>query len=150
MTSGAAGIVAHFSSPPFQQQERRNPNIKALFSSYDVMGGPSTFITVWSTKGFHERNPKTYAAFYEALSEAISFVRRDPDAAAATYKRMSRDKMAVEEISAILRDPKIEMTMSPHGVMKFAKFMFDIGRLKTMPTKWQDAYFPEVHELPGN
>jgi len=35
-------------------------------------------------------------------------------------------------------------------VFKTAEFMGKIGSIKDVPKRWQDMFFPEVHNLPGN
>ncbi len=59
--SGA--ITAHFSSPPFQYQEVKHPGVHRVLNSYDILGGKATFNLVWTTRAFHDANPKAYAAF---------------------------------------------------------------------------------------
>jgi NitT/TauT family transport system substrate-binding protein len=39
LLSGSAGISAHFSSPPFHQRERKDPRVRTILTSDDVMGG---------------------------------------------------------------------------------------------------------------
>jgi NitT/TauT family transport system substrate-binding protein len=150
LKGGSMGIVAHISAPPFQQEERKIPGVRVLFTSYDVLGGPATFITLWTTTRFHDENPKTYAAFYHAIEQAMAYINGDKSGAAATYKRMTGDKMDVAEIVAILEDPKIAYTTAPHGVLRFAKFMHDIGRNKSVPGDWKEVYFPDAGALAGN
>ena len=150
LKSGSMGIVGHISAPPFQQEERKIPGARVLFTSYDVLGGPATFITLWSTARFHDENPRTYAAFYGAIGQAMAYIGADKRGAAETYKRLTGDRMDVAEIVAILEDPKVAYTLAPHGVMTFAKFMHDIGRNKSMPGDWREVYFPEASALPGN
>ncbi|HEX6142495.1 MAG TPA: hypothetical protein VFZ01_07250, partial [Geminicoccaceae bacterium] len=50
LTSGGTEITGHFTSPPFQYQELRSedPKVHTVLSSYDVLGGPSTFNCVWA------------------------------------------------------------------------------------------------------
>ncbi|MDP4026891.1 ABC transporter substrate-binding protein [Methylobacterium sp. NEAU 140] len=150
LKSGSMGIVGHISAPPFQQEERKIPGARVLFTSYDVLGGPATFITLWTTTRFHHENPKTHAALYRAIGQAMAYIGSDKRGAAETYKRMTGDKTDTAEIVAILEDPLVAYTMAPHGVMKYAKFMHEIGRIKSMPADWKDAYFPEAAGLDGN
>lgn len=70
LIAGGSEITAHFSSPPFQYQALEHANIHKILSSYDVLGGPGTFNLLYTTSKFHDENPKTYRAFFEALAEA--------------------------------------------------------------------------------
>ena len=63
LLSGRSEITAHFASPPFHQRERKDPRIRTILTSNQVMGGPSTFNCVWATSKFHDQNPKLYGAF---------------------------------------------------------------------------------------
>ncbi|HEY0235609.1 MAG TPA: ABC transporter substrate-binding protein, partial [Afipia sp.] len=67
LLSGLAGISAHFTSPPFVQQELGSDKVHAILSSYDVVGGPHTFNVIYAPKKFVDDNPKTVAAFVAAL-----------------------------------------------------------------------------------
>lgn len=59
--SGGTEITAHFTSPPFQQQQLQNPNARRVLSSYDVLGGPGTAVVLWATSAYRDANPGTYA-----------------------------------------------------------------------------------------
>src|SRR5438445_9514924 len=107
LLSGQSEITAHFSSPPFQYQQLKNPAIHTVLNSYDVLGGPATFNVVWTTSKFRTENPRIYDAFVKALGEAIAQINADRKAAAETYLRISKDKDTVQDILAMLNDPAI-------------------------------------------
>jgi NitT/TauT family transport system substrate-binding protein len=150
MLSGQSEITAHFSSPPFQYQQLKNPAIHTVLNSYDVLGGPATLNVVWTTSKFKNDNPKLYEAFPKALDEATALINRDHRWAAETYLRVSRDKDSVQEIQAMLNDPAIVCTTTPQNVMKYVDFMRKIGAIKTKPDSWKDLFFSNVHNLPGS
>jgi NitT/TauT family transport system substrate-binding protein len=150
LLSGQSEINAHFSSPPFQYQQLRNPAIHTVVNSYDVLGGPSSFNLVWTTSKFRTENPKLYDAFVKALDEATAFINKDKKAAAEAYLRISKDKDSVQEILAMLNDPLIVFTTTPENVMKYVDFMARTGTIKVKPDSWKDLFFPNVHGLPGS
>jgi len=150
LLSGASEITAHFGSPPFQYQQLRNPAIHTVLNSYDVLGGPSTFNVVWTTAKFRNENPKLYDAFVKALDDATAQINRDKRAAAEAYLRISKDKDSVQDILAMLEDPRIVFTTTPQNVMKYVDFMYRTGSIKVKPDSWQDLFFPNVHNLPGS
>jgi NitT/TauT family transport system substrate-binding protein len=150
LLSGASEIDAHFSSPPFQYQQLKQPTIHTVLNSYDVLGGPATFNVVWTTSKFRNDNPKLYDAFVKALDEAIAFVNRDRKAAAEAYLRISKDKDSVGDILAMLNDPAIVYTTTPQNVMKYVSFMLKTGAIKTKPESWKDLFFPSAQSLPGS
>jgi len=150
LLSGKSEITAHLSSPPFQYQQLKQPGIRKVLDSYQVLGGPASFNVVVTTKKFRDANPKAYLAYLAALQEAVETIRRDKRAAAETYVRMSKDKSSVEEILAMLNDPQIILTTTPQNILKYAEFMQKVGTIKTAPASWKDLFFPEIHPLPGS
>lgn len=149
LLSGKSDITAHLSSPPFQYEQLKQPGIHKVLDSYEVLGGPASFNVVVTTKKFRDANPKAYGAYLAALQEAIETINRDKRTAAEAYLRMSRDKSSVEEILAMLNDPRIILTTTPQNVWKYAAFMHKVGTIKAAPASWKDLFFPEVHHLPG-
>jgi NitT/TauT family transport system substrate-binding protein len=141
MLSGAGGITAHFTSPPFQYLELRKPQVHRVLSSYDIMGGPATLIVAWCTRRFHDDNPKVSAAFLDALEEAMQIVAKDRKRAADLYLRSSGDKTPVNEIVEMIGDPQAEFTTTPKGIARYVDFLSRTGALKVRPAKWQDLFF---------
>ena len=150
LLSGRSEITAHLSSPPFQYQQLKQPGVRKVLDSYEVLGGPASFNVVVTTKKFRDANPRAYRAYMAALQESIETINRDKRAAAETYLRMSKDKSSVDEILAMLNDPQIILTMTPQNIWKYAAFMHKVGTIKTAPASWKDLFFPELHHLPGS
>lgn len=150
LLSGAAGITAHFSSPPFHQRERKDPRIRTILTSDDVMGGPATFTMMSTTSKFRQENPQVFAAMLKALEEANRMIAGDKAMAAELLAKSEGAGLTQEEIIEVLNDPQIEFTTTPENVMKYANFMADIGTLKNRPASWKDLFFPEIHGAPGN
>ncbi|HTI48757.1 MAG TPA: ABC transporter substrate-binding protein [Casimicrobiaceae bacterium] len=150
LLSGRSEITAHFSSPPFQYQQLAHPGIHTVLNSYDVLGGPATFNTVWTTAKFRADNPKLYAAFVKALDDATAQINRDKHAAAQAYLRISKDKDSLENIERMLNDPQIVYTTTPQNVMKYVDFMAKTGAIKAKPDNWKELFFPNAHALPGS
>lgn len=150
LLSGQSEITAHFGSPPFQYQQLERPGIHRVLNSYDVLGGPGTFNTVWTTSKFRSENPKLYAAFVAALDEATATINRDKRTAAETYLRLSKEKSSVESILKMINDPEIVFTTTPQNVMKYVDFMYKIGSIKVKADSWKDLFFPNIHGAPGS
>jgi sulfonate transport system substrate-binding protein len=146
----AGAITAHFSSPPFQYQEVKRAGIRRVLKNYEILGGKATFNLVWTTRAFHDANPKVYAAFLSALEAATEAIRRDKRAAAETYIRLTGTKETIEELVAMLDDPDVEMTTTPHRTMRTAEFMSMVGTIKVKPADWRDMWFPEIHGRDGS
>lgn len=149
LLSGGGGITAHFSAPPFLERELTRPPLHSILSTYDVLGGPATLNLVWTRTRFHDENPKAVQAFTAALEEAMDLIRLDKRAAAATYKRLANAPETLEEIAAMLEDPRIVFTLTPHRVLRTAEFMHRIGRVKQRPASWKDLFFDNVHGRDG-
>ena len=150
LLSGAGEINNQFSEPPFQYVALKKPGIRSILKSYDVLGGKTTYNLVWTTSAFHNENPKTYKAFLDAFTEAMQVIAQDKRAAAEIYVRMTKEKVSVDEIYALINDPEIEFTTTPRNMMKIITFMSDVGHIKSRPASWQEMFFPEVHGLPGS
>ena len=67
-----------------------------MLNSYDVMGGPNTFLMVWSTKKFRDENPKAYKAVVDALKEATDAINADKKRAAEIYVKEGGGKESVD------------------------------------------------------
>jgi NitT/TauT family transport system substrate-binding protein len=146
----AGAITAHFSSPPFQYQEVKHAGVRRVLNSYDILGGKATFNLVWTTRAFHDANSKAYAAFLAGLESAGQAIGRDKRAAAETYIRMTGTKESVDELVAMLSDPNVEMTTTPHKTMQTAEFMNVVGTIKVKPKDWKDLWFPEIQSRDGS
>jgi NitT/TauT family transport system substrate-binding protein len=151
LLTGNKQITAHYSSPPFHQRERREPNIRTMMTTDDVMGGATTFTMISTTTKFHDENPKAYAAFVGALKQSFDMIRSDKKAAAQVLlDSMGGKGWTVEELAEMLDDPKIYYTTKPENVMKYASFMHEIGSLKHDPRSLKELFFEEAELGGGN
>jgi len=151
LLSGATGISAHFASPPFHQRERRDPKIRTIMTSDDVMGGSTTFTMLSTTKKFRNENPEIYKAVLKALEEANARIASDPRAAAEILMASTPDSgFSLDETAAMLKDPAVKFTTTPENVSKYADFMHEIGSITRRPASWKDVFFPEIHAAHGS
>jgi NitT/TauT family transport system substrate-binding protein len=149
MLSGKTEITAHFSSPPFSYIEYDHPGFHRVINSADVVG-PQTIIMAYATRRFYEANPKLAAAFVAAVTEAAQLIAADKRAAARIYTSLATVTTPEDEILRILNDHETHFTAAPEGVLKYAAFLHDVGRLKGNPASWKELFFPPVHGLPGS
>jgi NitT/TauT family transport system substrate-binding protein len=151
LLSGAAGIAAHFTSPPFHQRERKDPRVRTIMTTDDVMGGSTTFTMLSTTTRFREENPVVYAAVLKALEEANARIVADRRAVAQLLLASSAEGgFTVDELVEVLEDPQITFTTTPQNVKKYADFMHDAGSIGHRPASWKDMFFPEIHTAPGS
>jgi NitT/TauT family transport system substrate-binding protein len=150
MLSGRSEITAHFSGPPFQQQQLRDPRIRKILSSFDVLGGPTTFVSLWARTSFRVSNPKTYKAFVDAMREAMTIINADKKAASAVFISQTKSKLEPAFVEKIVMDPENIFTTTPRNTIKYAVFMHKVGAIEHLPASWKDYYFPEIHDEPGS
>lgn len=139
-------VTAHFANSPFQEQELQNTKIHRVLSSYEVLGEPSTLNSVYTTKKFHDSNPKIYQAVLNALREAVEFINQDKARAAKIYVEDEKSKLPADFVQKILEDPDFIVTSEPKGIMKYAEFMYAAKKLKHLPKNTKDVYFPEIFQ----
>ncbi|GAC1341383.1 MAG: ABC transporter substrate-binding protein [Myxococcales bacterium] len=149
VTSGKTGVDSHFASPPFSYMELDHPGVHRVVNSVDVLGH-ITMVMPYTTRRFHDQNPKLSKAFLDALEEAHEFIRTDKKGTAALYVRAAKVKVSEAELLRILEDPDTRFSTTPDGVMKFANFMSRVRTISAKPASWKDLFFPEVHRLPGS
>ena len=151
LLSGAAGISAHFTSPPFHQRERRDPRIRTIMTTDDVMGGSTTFTMLSTTKRFRDGNPEIYRAVLRALEDANARIEANTREAAEILMASTPDSgFSVEETVAMLEDPAFKFTTTPENVHTYAQFMHGIGSIRQRPASWKDVFFPDIHSAPGS
>jgi NitT/TauT family transport system substrate-binding protein len=151
LMNNTSGVNAHFATSPFYEAEMKIPGARVLTTSYDILGGRASALVVITTTKFHDANPKLYKAFLAAEKDAIETINKDKRAAAKAYLEIANDrKSTLEEIFAVINDKDYVYTLSPEKVFKTAVFMGKVGTIKDPPAKWQDLFFPDIHDLPGD
>jgi NitT/TauT family transport system substrate-binding protein len=142
LLSGRTEIVAHYASASFHQRERKDPSVRTIMTTSEVMGGATTFTMISTTAKFHDQNPKVYAAFVAALDEAMAMIRNDkPNAAAVLLESMGGKGWSVAELAGMLDEPDTRYTTTPENVMSYAEFMHAIGTLRNRPASLDDLFF---------
>jgi NitT/TauT family transport system substrate-binding protein len=142
-------VDSHFSGPPFMQVALKNANVRPVLRSLDLIG-EHTNLLAYTTARFHDANPKLVALFIAALDEANALIASDPMKASALYLQASREKLTVEEVAAIIKEPGTMFTTVPRGTMKFAEHMHKVGMISTLPASWKDYFFPAMHKANGS
>jgi NitT/TauT family transport system substrate-binding protein len=142
-------ITASFLSPPFQYRALEKGMHKIL-SSYDVMGGPASFLSVWSTSKFRSENPKAFQAVVDAFREATNLINTDHRRVAEIYSADTGGKETVAETEQQLADPEFIFDLGPKKLIKLTDFMNSVGTIKAKPTSWKEMFFPEIHDLKGD
>ncbi|MDR3531862.1 MAG: ABC transporter substrate-binding protein, partial [Rhodopila sp.] len=150
LLTGSGDVNCVVALPPFMQQQLEHPNIHVVANSFDLAGGPTTYTVAYTSKRFHDRNPKLYQAVYEALAEATELVRKDIRTASRYWIEDSDSKLSVDFVAAAGSGPDTEWTAVPRETLRAAAFMAEVGTIKVKPTSWKDYFFPEAYGLPGS
>ena len=152
MLSGTSQINAHFTSPPLHQRELKDPNVRTVLTTDDVMGGSTTFTMLSTTARFREENPQAYAAVLAALEEATELIRDAPEEAARILfagveierrilRRGARRCPRGSRASASRLRPRT-CRNTPSSCTRSA-------RSRQRPPRGSDLFFPEMHAAPG-
>ena len=150
LLSGSSEITAHFTSPPFVQQQLKDARVRKVLSSYDIVGGPHTFNVSYTTGAFAKENPKTVAAIIAGVEEATVWIKANPAEAAKLYVQAEKSKLAPDFVEAIIRDPEIDFTIVPQRVEAFADFQHRVGTIKVKPQSWKELFVPALHDRAGS
>ena len=132
-------LDAHLASPPFQQEEV-DAGGHVILKSFDVFGR-STFNSVFATEKFAGDHPQFVAGFYRELQAATEIVNKDPARTAAALSKESEGKVPATTFRKWLAAPDITFTTTPHGILKYARFMKEIGLLTKAPGSMRDIEF---------
>ena len=149
LLSGSSSFNCAFTVPPFQNLQLRDPAIHTVLDSTELLGDATTTVT-WTSKNFHDANPKVYQALVNALKEAAGMVDAEPEVAVGYYVEDSKTKLTVQEILGFINDPRYKYFAKPQGTMLYADFMQRVGKIKRKAASWQDLFFPEIYDLGGS
>jgi sulfonate transport system substrate-binding protein len=120
-----------------------------VLSSEDVVG-VSTGGTAWTSKHFHDANPKLYQAMLNPMQEGSEFIAAHPRETSEYYAADTKSKIDIDLMEGLLRDPRYRYILTPHATTKWADFMYRMGRIKAAPASWKDLFWPEIHNLEGS
>jgi NitT/TauT family transport system substrate-binding protein len=149
LLAGGGDFNAAFTVPPFQDMQLRNPAIHTVLTS-DELIGPSSGGTAWTTKRFHDENPKVYRAILDAMQEASEFIAGNPKETVAYYAADTKMKIDTDLMENLLADPRFKYDLTPLATMRWADFMFLVHRIKVTPKVWTDLFWPEIHNRNGS
>jgi NitT/TauT family transport system substrate-binding protein len=124
LLSGNADFNAAFTVPPYQNMQLRDPAVHTVISSFDLVG-PSSGGMAWTSKRFHDNNPKLYRALLDAMQEASDFIAAHPRQTVAYYAADSKAKIDTDLMDQLMADPKFKYILTPHASMQWAEFMYN-------------------------
>ena len=152
LLSGTSQINAHFTSPPFHQRELKDPRIRTVLTTDDVLGGATTFTMLSTTARFREQNPQAYAAVLAALDEAnAAHQRRHPGRRRTAVRRRAGRRLLGDGACRRAERPEHHVSRRRRRTSRNTpQFMHAIGSIEKRPASWRDLFFPEIHAAPGS
>lgn len=150
LLSMSGEISSASSAPPYQYLAVDRPGIRAVTTSEDIFGGPSSNGLLYMTESFHDQNPAAVRAINGAMREALALVDAEPRRAAEMYLAVSGEKLPLELVLRTTSAPGAKFEAVPRGAMRFAGFMHRTGTIAEAPADWKDVFFPEAYDLPGS
>lgn len=149
LLAGGKDFMSAFTVPPFQNMLLKDPAIHVVLSSEDAVG-QSSGAMAWTSKRFHDGNPKLYQAILNAMQEGSEFVAAHPRETCEYYAADQKMKIDLTLMEGLLRDPGYRYLLLPQNTMKWASFMYKVGRIKVAPESWKDMFWPEIHGMDGS
>ena len=77
-------------------------------------------------------------------------IAKDPKAAAEIYVAVTKEKITVDELVGIIKQPGAVFSATPLRSMLWAEYMHRIGMIKQKPASWKDFTFPMIHDRNGS
>lgn len=149
--SGRSEVNAHFSYPPYSEEELRTPGVHVVLWANDVTNGPATTIEVVTPGHVIKDHPKWVDAWLAAQREASDFINRHHREAAQMYLAMTGEKkLTADDLVKILSDPQVRIGVAPYNTMIFAKYMHDVGSIEHLPSSWKDYFWPVAQGVAGS
>lgn len=141
-------IDAHFTSPPFQFQEKvRGAHI--VGRSYNYFGAHTFLVTVMTQK-FYDDHAAFAKAFYKEVVRAETLIKKKPDMVAKLLQQDAGGAPSNRQFKQWIVNKALNWTTRPRGLERTASFMNKIGVITKMPASWKDLVFPPVYPTKGS
>jgi NitT/TauT family transport system substrate-binding protein len=141
-------IDAHFTSPPFQFQEKvRGAHIVAR--SYNYFGAHTFLVTVMTQK-FYNENTAFAQQFYRDIVAMHKLIKTNPIRVAQLLSKDAGGNPTWRQFKQWIGNPALTWTTKPRGLMRYAAFMNRTNQLDKMPSSWRELVFPPVHPTNGS
>jgi NitT/TauT family transport system substrate-binding protein len=143
-------IDAHFTSPPFQFQEKvRGAHI--VGRSYNYFGAHTFLVTVMTQK-FYDEHTDFARFFYNQVVAMQGLIKKNPDLVAKTLQADAGGSPTNRQFKQWLVNPALTWTVRPLGLMRTASFMSRTGQLggTKLPASWTELVFPPVQSQKGS
>jgi NitT/TauT family transport system substrate-binding protein len=130
LLAGTAGVTGYVATPPYISTLRKSDKVHAVITSRDILG------------------PEDATGAVLAVGKMIA---EEPDRAADIYLRFEPSaKVTKPDVLGMLTDGTMSYSVTPSGILKFARFQARTGQIKSEPRSWQDVFFPFIHDRNGS
>jgi NitT/TauT family transport system substrate-binding protein len=151
LLSGAGAVRTQAAIVPFMVEEMESGKVHMVMNSEDYLEPGSSISVVYASAGFHDGNPKLYAATAAAYEEAFDFIHQHPHEAAEIFVAREPQKRELAWTEAMIVNPKMILYSStPRGLKNHADFMHAAGMLKTKPDSWKDLVWDNMWSKDGS
>jgi ABC-type nitrate/sulfonate/bicarbonate transport system substrate-binding protein len=141
-------IDAHFTSPPFQFQEKaRGAHIVGRSINYF---GAHTFLVTVMTQKFYDEYPGFARAFYTNVVKMETQIKKNPDQVALILQQDAGGTPTNRQFKQWLVNKALNWTTRPRGLMRTANFMRRTDQISKMPGSWRELVFPPVFPTRGS
>jgi NitT/TauT family transport system substrate-binding protein len=146
---GRSPITAHVAVPPFTERGLRLPGAHVVLDSHQVFGGSFTQMLLVGPRRFRDNNPLLQKAVLAALDEAVAMINADKRAAVTLWKDVHKASESVDELLAIVSDPRFEFSATPLRIQFISDFLFRQKRVKEKLASWKDIFWPDAWDRQG-
>jgi NitT/TauT family transport system substrate-binding protein len=151
LIQGLGDLRLHASVVPWATSEMDAGKAHVVISSEDVGVTRASNALLFTTKRFHDDNPKLYPLVAQAYEDALIWIASHPREAAEIYVSHESWKGGASWIEKIVRDPeRIRFSSVPRGISEHAEFLQLLGLLKNKPTGWKDVFWENVSAKDGS
>jgi NitT/TauT family transport system substrate-binding protein len=146
---GRSAITAHVAVPPFTERGLRLPGAHVVLDSHQVFGGSFTQMMLVGPRRFRDNNPQLQKAVLAALDESIAAINADKRAAVALWKDIHKASESIDELLAIVSDPRFEFSATPLRIQFISDFLYRQKRVKEKLSSWKDIFWPDAWDRQG-
>jgi NitT/TauT family transport system substrate-binding protein len=146
---GRSAITAHVAVPPFTERGLRLPGAHVVLDSHQVFGGSFTQMMLVGPRRFRDQNPQLQKAVLAALDESITLINADKRAAVSLWKDVHKASESVDDLTAIVADPRFEFSATPLRIQFISDFLFRQKRVRERLASWKDIFWPDAWDREG-
>lgn len=151
LIDGSSDVRVHASTVPWSAVDMDSGKAHVVITSDDVGEVRASNALVFTTKHFHDDNPKLYPVIAQAYEDAVEWINSHPRDAAEIYLAHEPWKNGAAWIEKIVRNPEqIRFSSIPRGIMEHAEFMQSSGLLKNTPGSWKSIFWENVAAKNGS